>query len=904
MPNLIAGLLLSVALLGAAFMSCRLVRTLVRLGKLPPDWEIQVLVTALIMAVSLVAVVEVTSLLALISTPGLFCAWLFPIAALHLGIGKLQAQFDSTEITEPPSSWRSLRQTDWTTEQKLLLFGTILTMLCLLAIAVLTPPTSWDSMTYHLPRILNWIQNGSVAHFATSDTRQVESGPFAAFAVMHLFLITNSDQIVNLVQWGAMALSLTGVSWLTGQAFLFLQPSASPAAIRTAKIWSSALGVSMPIGIVQSITTQTDYVVAFWFISMAVFGILLVRQPGNILVAICFGGSLALGLITKATMAVTSALLAATLFALAWKRITGPRPRLHLIGAVAISGTLLVTPHFSRNLLVFGSPLGSDYMYSIMSTERHSPAVWLSNFLRNVSLHAASGIPPVTKTVNAVLHGAHAISGLDENDRATTFHTSTFKYLQGFPLSDNSAGNFWHGLLILLGTGVLFVFFPAARKVIASVFLIVLATFIFQSAYVRWTEWNARFHLPLFLLLLPLPAVAFGAHLPKIPKVILALGLGVLAFCSTFYNKSRPILGGSDFVFQEREQQYFLEVPFLYEPAVQVANNITASSSTKIGLRMYKNFFHFLDEMEYPFWIMLKNRGFTGEIHNIGVTNETASLSNSVAIQALISSGQGPASDVLHKLPYKLSYPPIDVYWSEPASRWAELSQVDLAGSQRVLARENDGIEFRNDAAIISARVPRQGVLKYQGAFVQDGSVVHTPTVLSIKSYSGFVVASRSTNAVHEVEIPLPPGQTAIQLGAQVPGYSNAAFALDFWTWLPTDQPLPYVYVSKILAPTNAPTRETNVLTVATGSTRTVQVVSGGDGLIELQFHIETPSSNSLELSGEAFSTNVSLASGSRSLRVPITRGTNEFRITNPATNMAAPIILNRIEARFREFVD
>ena len=49
------------------------------------------------------------------------------------------------------------------------------------------------------------------------DTRQVESGPFAAFAVMHLYLLTDSDRLVNLVQWGAMLLSTIGVAWIANE---------------------------------------------------------------------------------------------------------------------------------------------------------------------------------------------------------------------------------------------------------------------------------------------------------------------------------------------------------------------------------------------------------------------------------------------------------------------------------------------------------------------------------------------------------------------------------------------------------------------------------------------------------------------------------------------------------------
>ena len=71
-------------------------------------------------------------------------------------------------------------------------------------IAVITPTTNWDSLTYHLPRVMHWIQQQSVEHYPADNTCQLEFGPWAAFVVTNLHLLEGNDQWDNLVQWFAV----------------------------------------------------------------------------------------------------------------------------------------------------------------------------------------------------------------------------------------------------------------------------------------------------------------------------------------------------------------------------------------------------------------------------------------------------------------------------------------------------------------------------------------------------------------------------------------------------------------------------------------------------------------------------------------------------------------------------
>ena len=62
-------------------------------------------------------------------------------------------------------------------------------------------PNVYDSMTYHLPRILHWINQENLDFYYTSNTRQNAVPPLASYIMMSIFSLTGNDRFFFLISF-------------------------------------------------------------------------------------------------------------------------------------------------------------------------------------------------------------------------------------------------------------------------------------------------------------------------------------------------------------------------------------------------------------------------------------------------------------------------------------------------------------------------------------------------------------------------------------------------------------------------------------------------------------------------------------------------------------------------------
>jgi 4-amino-4-deoxy-L-arabinose transferase-like glycosyltransferase len=609
-------------------------RELVRRNKINGDWRLSWGLASVGFGAILTLIVEITSLGHLVTAPALVASWLLVDLVLFGIVGTLARKRSAcwrTTLRDVLRKFRDCSFTAWPTDAKWFLGGTIGLVAFLFAIALATPTTNFDSLMYHLPRIMHWMQQQSVEHFPTGNSRQIEFAPWSSFAMMTLYLLRGNDQLLNLVQWTAMLSSLIVLCLIAAQLGGFVvtgadskDASASAAKASRVTALTCLFTATLPIGVVESITTQNDYVTTFWLVCLVAFTLSLLKDPANVWYTAGAGLAFGLGVLTKPTTFIYAAPLLAAAGLWLLLRLPTVKARLGFLLLSAVAFLLLNAPHMSRNYSLFGSPLGSPYIFSIERNQRVSVGTAMSNVIRNLSLHANSGVPFLTRSLNAALSKAHQLTGASLTDPATTYHAGTsFRFVKKFFIYDSYASCTYHLLLIIIA-GCLALRKPKAHFQLLWYSAPVVMSFLLFCGYLRWQQWHTRLHLAYFALLMPFVAIVVARSFPRWCVSLAAAAVLSFAIYGVANNESRPVFD-SKFLRLPREDQYLsVHAPQLNQPLRQIAEAIAASNCRTVGLKLQ------FDDPEYPLWLMLRNRGFPGRIDHFYVQNVSARIATFV----------------------------------------------------------------------------------------------------------------------------------------------------------------------------------------------------------------------------------------------------------------------------------
>ena len=441
-------------------------------------------------------------------------------------------------------------------------------------------------MTYHLSRVMHWIQNQSLAFYPTTIPRQLYLGPGAEILILHLQILSGGDRLANFVQYAAMIGSLLGLT----QIAKLLGGSAR------AQLFAAVGAATIPMGILQATSTQNDYVTGFWLVCFVVFGLAALKRTGWAWWALA-GASLGLAILTKATSYMFAAPFAVWIGIGQLKR--GPVPAMKAAALVGGLVLLINSGQFLRNDALYGSPLGpaGESPSLTYTNDLYTPAAFVSNVVRNVALHLAV---PQFNQVNAFTERRivqiHSLLGLAIDDPRTTWQGLRLQI--AFSRHEDLAGNPLHLLLAVGALGVLVFYRPARSTTLALYAACILAGFLLFCLLLKWQPWNSRLHLPLFLLLMPWVAVVLDRSMPRAVVLGLLLVLMGWSLPFVFRNQSRPLLGAGSILRSSRTSQYFANSPVWETPYQQVTQQIAAGSCRQIGLRLGS------DQWEYPLWAL------------------------------------------------------------------------------------------------------------------------------------------------------------------------------------------------------------------------------------------------------------------------------------------------------------
>lgn len=452
-------------------------------------------------------------------------------------------------------------------------------------LAYVAAPNTWDSMTYHLSRVAHWMQNRSIEFYPTPILRQLHSNPWAEYAILNFQLLSGSDRFANFVQWLCMVGSLVGTAAIAEEF----------GASRGARLFAAITCATIPMGVLQATSTQTDYAVAFWLLCFAYFLLRFTKQP-DLLRASAMGVALGLALLSKGT---------AYVFAfpfVAWLVIFALRQRdrriLLLTGLTMMIALLANAGHYARNYDLYGKPLGPGSEGGAFSyaNQTLSPSVLASGVLRNVGLHL-SVTEQTNKLAEKAIYRLHDYLGISANDSGTTWPGTEFR-VHGPSHNEDDAGNPFH--LILIAASVALYLCGMRREQRASAYMVCVAmAFLLFCLSLKWQPWHSRLHLPLFVLCAPFVGLILSRFQGLVVRNVLAAALIVASVPNLLSSTTKPIKGKDSIFRTERIDQYFIKRPGLKSPYLEAAKIIRETKCRDVGL--------FLDQegWEYPLWMLL-----------------------------------------------------------------------------------------------------------------------------------------------------------------------------------------------------------------------------------------------------------------------------------------------------------
>ena len=530
-------------------------------------------------------------------------------------------------------------------------------------IAMLAPPNNWDSMTYHMPRVAHWSQNGSVAHYPTHILRQLWLGPWAEFAIMHLYLLAGGDRLANLVQWLAFAGCAVGVAVVTGEL----------GGGRQARGLAAVACATLPMAIAQASSTQNDLVASFWLLSLG-YWVLRFRAAPGVSTAALVGSSAGLAALTK---------LPASFLAIPWLVafvvIALPLGRRRALGSVLVVVLSVVTlnvGHVSRTLpllgdasavpaRVAGSPDQLPPIWAVYVNTTVDPRAVVSNVLRNAALHLAGPSERMNGWVEYAIVGVHRLMTLDPNDPRTTLGGPFPRFRVGPAIvHEDFVGNPLHFLAAFAAVVIIWRRREAFPALVGSWAGLSVASALAFAVALKWQPWNSRLHLPLFVLAFPLIGIAFEGR--RRLAATWAAVFCLVALPSLGVTWPRTLVGPGSVLTLSREAQRFRNHPKLQPVYAAAADVVRDLRCARVGLVLD------WDGFEYPFWPLLRERiGEAVWLEHVLVQNASARLVGPApgAPCALLVIGRpvdGPVSWQGRTFVERWHWPPVRVYGPVP----------------------------------------------------------------------------------------------------------------------------------------------------------------------------------------------------------------------------------------------
>ncbi len=526
---------------------------------------------------SVVVITELLSAGRLVTRAGVAVSWL---ALSIIAVVVLFNTERSTSSLEPGRRLTVERETSGLDGMtKALLVGCGIIAILVGITALIAPPSNTDAMSYHMPRIVMWINNHNVRFFPTANYTQIIYGAFAEYSVMHTMLLWGSDRFANMIQFICFLGCPVAVSYIVKLTGGTAQTQALAAVIC----------ITIPEGILEASGSMTTYSSAFWLVTAAAFLFAFNENPSWLNTA-CIGLASGLAICAKGT---AYFFLPFIVLATWW---VGPKvSQIAFLKRIPVFLALILMingPQYVRNYNFDGSPLGLPLNYGAVQFTIDNKGVQstLANILRNISLHAGSPVDSLNEKIEHGFRKAIQIIGVDPDDPRQVIWGQPF-HVNHLSFNELVAGNPLHAVLLAAAMTIIFVRLKRREnRILVWYSLGLIAAFVVFCALLKWQMWTSRYHLPFFVLGAVVMAITLQRYIPRRFVAAIAILLVTAGMINASMNRFRSLIpvGRWLSIYGPRPMLYFAyENEYLAPSYIAAADVINKSGCKSVGIDSY-----------------------------------------------------------------------------------------------------------------------------------------------------------------------------------------------------------------------------------------------------------------------------------------------------------------------------
>lgn len=388
--------------------------------------------------------------------------------------------------------------------KKLPFYLFLLFSIYLLYVAFNIVPYNWDSMTYHLTRIIAWADNQSVAHYATTIKRTVSSPVFGEFVNLHVYILSgNSDKWLNFMQCFSFIFNIVIINGI----------SKKIGCTKETSLFASFLFLCTPIAFAEAFTTQVDEFSTLWLL-IFVYEILdLIYERKKLQIDKntfaklgVLGLSAGFGYLTKPSIMIGIFIFTIWLFAVCINRHDSIKAIILCIVFTGMIALLIISPEIIRNMITFDGAISDPWQGKGQIVHSADPRYLLISFLKNLFFNLPSIYwPNINSLLEKVVYWIAYILNVDADNIAISESGRAFTLTQAGEYGCDSAISPVPTIIMLLCI-VIFLYQLLFRKRKMHGFgysSITIATFMLMCVIIRWEPWIGRYQLSYFDLISP-----------------------------------------------------------------------------------------------------------------------------------------------------------------------------------------------------------------------------------------------------------------------------------------------------------------------------------------------------------------------------------------------------------------